>query len=80
MSLLNCKKIRYAVASAGILFILGIALQTPRLMFGGEYAILTTLLSGSGLAAMVLSPAIMLIVGVLAMIPGVSRQLAMCNH
>lgn len=80
MSLLTCKKVRFAVAIAGVLFVLGIVLQAPRLLFDGEYAVITTLLSGSGLAAMVLSPVIMLVIGVLAMIPGVSRQLELCNH
>lgn len=80
MSLLNCKKVRIAVAVAGSLFILGLALQTPRLFIAADFPILTTLLSGSGLLAMVLSPLIMLATAILAIIPGVSRRLDLCNH
>jgi hypothetical protein len=80
MSLLNCKKVRIAVAVAGSLFILGLVLQTPRLFIAADFPILTTLLSGSGLLAMVLSPLIMLATAMLALIPGVSRRLELCNH
>ena len=80
MSLMTCNKVRIAVAVAGGLFFLGLALQTPRFLFEADFPILTTLLSGSGLFAMVLSPLIMLLTGALAMIPGISRRLDLCNH
>jgi uncharacterized membrane protein YdjX (TVP38/TMEM64 family) len=80
MSLLNCKKVRIAVAVAGSLFILGLVLQTPRLFIAADFPILTTLLSGSGLFAMVLSPLIMLATAILAIIPGVARKLELCNR
>jgi uncharacterized membrane protein YdjX (TVP38/TMEM64 family) len=80
MSLINCNKIRIAVTVAGSLFILGLVLQTPRLFIAADFPILTTLLSGSGLFAMVLSPLIMLATAILAIIPGVARKLELCNR
>lgn len=80
MSLLTCHKVRIAVAIAGSLFFLGLALQIPRLFFEADFPILTTLLSGSGLFAMVLSPLLMLLIAALAMIPGISRQLELCER
>lgn len=80
MSLLTCQKFRFAVATAGVLFILGLVLQIPRLLFETDFAVLSTLLSGTGLLAMLLSPAIMLAVATLALIPGISRRLEFCNH
>jgi hypothetical protein len=80
MSLLTCNKVRIAVGIAGSLFLLGFVLQAPRLFFEAEFPILTTLLSGSGLVAMVISPLLMLVTAMLALIPGVSRRLALCNH
>ncbi len=80
MSLLTCNKVRIAVAIAGSLFFLGIALQAPRLFLEAEFPVLTTLLSGSGLFAMVLSPLIMLVTAILTLIPGISRRLDLCNH
>jgi len=80
MSLINCNKVRIAVAVAGGLFLLGLVLQTPRLLLETDYPVLTTLLSGSGLFAMVLSPLLMLVTATLALIPGISRRLELCNH
>ena len=80
MSLLTCNKVRIAVAIAGSLFFLGIALQAPRLFLEAEFPVLTTLLSGSGLFAMVLSPLIMLVTAILTLSPGISRRLDLCNH
>ena len=80
MSLLTCQKFRVAVVVAASLFFLGLALQTPRLFFEADFPIITTLLSGSGLFAMLLSPVIMLTIAVLAIIPGISRRLELCEH
>ena len=80
MSLLTCNKVRIAVAVAGSLFILGLALQTPRMLMASDFPILTTLLSGLGLFTMVISPLIMLVTAILALIPRVSRRLELCNH
>ena len=80
MSLLNCNKVRIAVAVAGSLFVLGLALQTPRTFIASDFPILATLLSGLGLFTMVISPLIMLVTAILALIPGVSRRLDLCNH
>ena len=80
MSLLTCQKVRLAVAVAGSLFFLGLMLQAPRLFFDADFPVLTTLLSGSGLFAMVLSPIIMLLTAALAMIPGISRRLELCER
>jgi uncharacterized membrane protein YdjX (TVP38/TMEM64 family) len=80
MSLLTCHKVRIAVAVAASLFVLGLALQAPRLFFQSDFPALTTLLSGSGLFAMLLSPLIMLVTATLALIPGISRRLEICNH
>jgi len=80
MSLINCNKVRIAVTVAGGLFLLGLALQTPRLFLETDFPVLTTLLSGSGLFAMVLSPLLMLVTATLALIPGISRRLELCNH
>jgi len=80
MSLLTCHKVRIAVAIAGFLFVAGIALQAPRLFLEADFPVLTTLLSGSGLFAMLLSPLIMLATATLALIPGISRRLEFCNH
>lgn len=80
MSLLTCNKVRIAVAIAGSLFVLGLVLQAPRLLFEAEFPILTTLLSGLGLFTMVTSPLTILVTAMLALIPGVSRRLDLCNH
>jgi hypothetical protein len=80
MSLLTCNKVRIAVTIAGSLFVLGFVLQAPRLFFETEFAILTTLLSGLGLFTMVISPLTILVTAMLALIPGVSRRLDLCNH
>lgn len=80
MSLLTCKKVRFTVALAGSLFILGLLLQTPRVVFEADFPLLTTLLSGTGLFAMVLSPVMMVSIGLLALVPGVARQLELCDH
>jgi hypothetical protein len=80
MSTLTCNKVRIVVAIAGSLFVMGFVLQAPRLFFEAEFPILITLLSGSGLVAMVMSPLIMLVTAMLALIPGVSRRLDLCNH
>lgn len=80
MSLLTCTKVRYAVAIAGSLFVLGLALQLPRLVFAVDFPLLTTLFSGIGLFAMVLSPVVMLTIGLLALVPGAARQLAPCER
>jgi len=80
MSFTTCNKVRIAVAIAGNLFLLGFLLQTPRLFFEADYPVLTTLLSGSGLVTMVLSPLLMLVTAALALIPSVSRRLELCNH
>lgn len=80
MSLLTCQKIRFAVTTAGVLFVLGLVLQVPRMFFETDFPVLSTLLSGTGLVAMLLSPAIMLAIATLALIPGISRRLEFCNH
>jgi uncharacterized membrane protein YdjX (TVP38/TMEM64 family) len=80
MSLLTCQKFRVAVVVAASLFFLGLVLQTPRLLFEADFPVITTLLSGSGLFAMLLSPVIMLTIAVLAIIPGISRRLELCEH
>lgn len=80
MSLLTCHKIRVAVAIAGSLFFLGLALQTPRLFFEADFPVLTTLFSGSGLFVMLLSPIIMFAIALLAIIPGISRRLELCER
>jgi hypothetical protein len=71
---------RGIVVAAGILFLLGFAMQAARLLPGGEFAALVTLLSGSGLAAMLSSLVVMLTAGFLALMPGVSRSLDRCQH
>ncbi|MCB1774646.1 MAG: hypothetical protein KDI88_13605 [Gammaproteobacteria bacterium] len=80
MSLINCKVLRFVVMTAAGLFILGLALQLPRLVFAGDFPVLTTLLSGTGLLAMVLSPILMLGIAVLVLLPKVSRSLELCQH
>jgi hypothetical protein len=80
MSLINCKFLRAVVIFAGVLFLLGIALQAPRALLSSDFATITTLLSGTGLLAMVLSPVIMLSMGLLVLFPGVSRSLHLCQR
>lgn len=80
MSLVNCKFLRAVVFSAGVLFVLGIALQVPRVLLPSDFATLATLLSGTGLMAMVLSAVIMLSMGLLVLFPGISRSLNLCQH
>jgi hypothetical protein len=80
MSLSNCKLMRAIVVTAGILFVLGIVLQLPRLVLADNFVLFTTLLSGMGLSAMVLSPVLMLVNGALALFPGISRSLHLCQH
>lgn len=80
MSLLNCKVLRATVATAAVLFFLGLVLQAPRALFGADLVLLTTFLSGAGLFAMVLSPVLMIAVGVWSLLPGASRSLELCRR
>ena len=80
MSVFTCKNIRLAVAFAGSLFVLGLMLQVPRVWFDANFPVFTTLLSGTGLLAMLLSPLMMMTLGALALIPGVARRLDHCTH
>ena len=80
MSLRTCHKVRTAVMIAGVLFVLGITLQAPRLFFETSFPVLSTLLSGTGLLAMLLSPLIMIVTAILGLIPSISRRLGLCNH
>lgn len=80
MSLFTCKVMRGVVIAAGILFVLGFALQAGRLLPTDEFAALVTLLSGTGLAAMLSSLLIMVTAGFLVLMPSVSRSLDRCQH
>jgi hypothetical protein len=79
MSLMNCKVLRATVVAAGVLFVLGIVLQAPRLLVADAPA-LTTLLSGVGLVAMMTSPVLLLAATLLSLFPGVSKSLNLCEH
>lgn len=80
MNLLTCKNVRITVAVAAVLFVLGFVLQTPRLFLGTNFPAIATLLSGTGLLAMIISPLLMLGLAILALIPGLSRRLELCDH
>ena len=80
MSRVHCKLLRRTVAIAAALLLVGIALQAPRLVLDGQYPLLTTLLSGTGLVAVVLSPILMLATALLTLIPRVARDLELCEH
>lgn len=80
MNIINCRKLRLAVTVAVGLFILGVLLQVPRLALPTDFATLTTLFSGTGLLAMVLSPVLLVLVTVVSLFPGISRQLHLCEH
>ena len=80
MSKFNCKLLRRTVAIAAALLFVGIALQAPRLLLDGQYPLVTTLLSGTGLLAVVLSPMLMLATALLTLIPRVAKDLELCEH
>lgn len=80
MSKINCKFLRRSVIIAAVLLLLGIALQAPRLLLDGQFPLAATLLSGTGLLAMVLSPVLMVTTAVLTMIPGIAKELELCEH
>lgn len=80
MSVFTCENLRTAVITAALLFVAGLLLQLPRALFGTEVPLLTTLLSGIGLAAMVASPMVMLLTALVASLPPVSRRLETCNR
>ena len=80
MSKINCRVIRSTVFIAALLLIVGIALQAPRLLLDGQLPVLTTLLSGTGLLAMVLSPVVMVTTAILTLIPSIARDLELCEH
>ncbi|MCB1784801.1 MAG: hypothetical protein H6955_21265 [Chromatiaceae bacterium] len=80
MTLVNCKNLRNIVVTALVMFGLGFALQVPRALFGTDFPILTTLLSGIGLATMTVSPFVMIATAVATMLPKVSQRLALCEH
>lgn len=80
MNLFTCEKLRLAVVVAGALLLMGFVLQVPRALVGADLPLSTTLLSGVGLAAVVLSPLLMLTTAVLALLPGVSGRLGLCNR
>lgn len=80
MSFINCKNVRSIVGVAGALFALGIVLQFPRVLIGSEFPSLSVLLSGAGLLSMLVSPLLMISTALLALFPGVSRQLRLCEH
>lgn len=80
MNIFDCKKLRFAVVGVVALFALGLALQLPRMLFGADVPVLTTLFSGIGLAAVSLSPVVMLVTALLALLPGAARRLALCEH
>lgn len=79
MSLFTCKLMRGVVITAGSLFLLGFVLQAARLL-PAESAALVTLLSGTGLAAMLSSLVLMVTAGLLVLMPSVSRSLDHCQH
>jgi hypothetical protein len=80
MSLFTCKVMRGVVITAGVLFLLGFVLQSARLLPADGYAALVTLLSGTGLAAMLSSLVIMVTAGIVVLMPSVSRSLDHCQH
>ncbi|WP_125932000.1 hypothetical protein [Thiosocius teredinicola] len=80
MSLINCKNLRLAVSTAGVLFVLGILLQAPRLLFGADLPVLATTFSGIGLLAIVLSPTLIAATTLLSLLPGAARQLELCRR
>jgi hypothetical protein len=80
MKLFDCEKFRLAVVAAGVLFLLGLALQIPRALVGVEFPLVTTLFSGIGLAAVVLSPVVIVLTAALALLPGVAERLALCER
>lgn len=78
MSLMNCKKLRFLVMLAFGLFIAGIVLQVPRMLF--ETTSLVTLISGVGLLAVIVSPLLLVSTTVISLLPGLSQRLKLCNH
>ena len=80
MSMINCRVLRTAVGVAVTLFILGFVLQAPRLVFTGEMPEFVTLLSGTGLLAILASPVIMATTALLALVPVIAKELETCNH
>lgn len=80
MAKFDCRSLRVTVAIAAGLLFLGVALQAPRLLLDGQYASLTTFLSGTGLLAMVLSPVLMVTTAVITLVPAIAKNLALCEH
>ncbi|MCB1801549.1 MAG: hypothetical protein KDI82_07680 [Gammaproteobacteria bacterium] len=80
MNIFDCKKLRLAVVGAIALFAVGLTLQLPRMLFGADVPVLTTLFSGIGLAAVSLSPVVMLGTALLALLPGAAQRLALCER
>lgn len=79
MSLVNCKKMRYFVITAFVLFVLGLFLQLPRVL-SDEISNFTTLLSGLGLLAILLSPMVIISITLVSLFPNASRFFHLCNH
>lgn len=80
MLLLNCKNLRSIVILSTVLFLLGLALQLPRVLLLSAYPSLVVLLSGIGLVAVFLSPLIMVAATLMALTPGALKHLKLCNH
>ena len=80
MPMINCRVLRTAVGVAVTLFIIGFVLQAPRLIFAGDMPELVTLLSGTGLVAILVSPVIMATAALFALVPGIAKELETCNH
>ncbi|MCB1724496.1 MAG: hypothetical protein H6959_07030 [Chromatiaceae bacterium] len=76
----DCSKMRAAVSVAVTLLLAGILLQIPRALFGADFPAFTTLLSGIGLVTVVSSPVVLLAIGLLATMPSVARDLALCDR
>lgn len=80
MSILDCTKLRTVVAVSVALFILGLVMQAPRVFMDGGYSYIAVLLSGTGLLFVVLSPVLMISAALLALMPGISRHLGLCER
>ena len=80
MTLMTCKRLRAAVVVALGLFALGLTLQAPRFLLPEDATMITTLLSGVGLLAIIFSPILMILAAALSLLPRVSRKLFLCEH
>ena len=80
MSILTCRKMRLAVVTSAVAFLLGILLQVPTLTPGFLPELIPIIASYLGFVSMLFSFVLIVGVALLLLFPRISVGLKLCQH